>query len=88
MQIWDVFEDREFEKALNTLELRAWHAFKSTCSNFMRNFTQKFMRKSPLYQKSAAVEARQFGGRQFYGTNLSASQFGGKINNFDLSHKR
>ena len=26
-QIREVFEDPEFEKTLNTLELRAWHAF-------------------------------------------------------------
>ena len=27
-QIREVFEDPQFEKTLNTLELRAWHAFK------------------------------------------------------------
>ena len=33
-QILEVFEDPEFGKALNALELRAWHAFKWICSNF------------------------------------------------------
>ena len=36
-QIRKVFEDPEFEKTLNTLELRAWHAFKWICSNFLGN---------------------------------------------------
>ena len=47
-QIREVFEDPEFEKALNTLKLRAWHEFKWICSNFLGNF------KSPLYQKGVA----------------------------------
>ena len=37
-QILEVFEDAEFEKALNALELRTWHAFKWICSNFFENF--------------------------------------------------
>ena len=37
-QILEVFEDPEFEKALNALELQAWHAFKRICSNFFGNF--------------------------------------------------
>ena len=37
-QILEVFEDPEFEKALNALEPRAWHAFKWICSNFFENF--------------------------------------------------
>ena len=32
------FEDPEFEKALNALELRAWHAFKCICSIFFLKF--------------------------------------------------
>ena len=47
-QIWEVFEDPEFEKTLNTLELRAWHAFKWICSDFMENF------KSSSYQEGVA----------------------------------
>ena len=43
-QIRKVFENPEFEKALNTLKLQAWHAFKWICSNFLKNF------KPPLYQ--------------------------------------
>ena len=27
-RIWKIFEEPEFEKGLNTLELQAWHAFK------------------------------------------------------------
>ena len=37
-QILEVFEDPEFENALNALDLRAWHAFKWICSNFFENF--------------------------------------------------
>ena len=40
-QIQKVFEDPEFEKTLNTLELRAWHAFKWICSNFLGNVKSK-----------------------------------------------
>ena len=47
-QIRKVFEDPEFEKALNTLELRAWHAFKWICSNFLGNF------KSNSFQEGVA----------------------------------
>ena len=47
-QIQKVFEDPEFEKTLNTLELRAWHAFKWICSNFLGNV------KSNLYQEGVA----------------------------------
>ena len=38
LQILEVFEDPEFENALNALDLRAWHAFKWICSNFFENF--------------------------------------------------
>ena len=44
----EVFEDPEFENTLNTLELRAWHAFKWTCSNFLGNV------KSNSYQEGVA----------------------------------
>ena len=37
-QTLKVFEDPEFAKALNALELRAWHAFKWICFNFFGNF--------------------------------------------------
>ena len=47
-QIRKVFEDPEFEKTLNTLELRAWHAFKWICSNFLGNV------KSNSYQEGVA----------------------------------
>ena len=47
-QIWKVFEDPECEKTLNTLELRAWHAFKWICSNFFGNV------KSNSYQEGVA----------------------------------
>ena len=47
-QIRKVFEDPEFEKTLNTLELRAWHVFKQICSNFLENI------KSISYQKGVA----------------------------------
>ena len=33
-QILEVFEDPEFENALNALDLQAWYAFKWICSNF------------------------------------------------------
>ena len=44
-QIRKVFEDTEFEKTLNTLELRAWHTFKWICSIFLGNV------KSNSYQE-------------------------------------
>ena len=47
-QIRKVFEDPEFEKTLNTLELRAWHAFTCICSNFLGNV------KSNSYQEGVA----------------------------------
>ena len=47
-QIRKVFEDLEFEKTINTLELRAWHAFKWICSNFLGNV------KSNLYHEGVA----------------------------------
>ena len=47
-QIREVFKDPEFEKTLNTLELRAWHAFKWICSNFLGNF------KSNSYREGVA----------------------------------
>ena len=47
-QIRKVFEDPEFEKTLSTLELRAWHAFKLVCSNFLGNV------KSNSYQEGVA----------------------------------
>ena len=47
-QIREVFEDPEFEKTLSTLELRAWHAFKLVCSNFLGNV------KSNSYQEGVA----------------------------------
>ena len=39
-QILEVFEDPEFENALNALELWAWHSFKWICSNFFENSSQ------------------------------------------------
>ena len=47
-QIRKIFEDSEFEKALNTLELHACHAFQWMCSNFLKNF------RSPSYQEGVA----------------------------------
>ena len=47
-QIRKVFEGPEFEKTLNTLELRAWHAFRWICSNFLGNV------KSNSYQEGVA----------------------------------
>ena len=47
-QIREVFKDPEFEKTLNTLELRAWHGFKWICSNFLGNF------KSNSYREGVA----------------------------------
>ena len=37
-QIQEVFDDPDFEKALNMCELQVWHAFKLICSNFLGNF--------------------------------------------------
>ena len=47
-QIREVFKDPEFEKTLNTLELRVWHAFEWICSNFLGNF------KSNSYREGVA----------------------------------
>ena len=47
-QIREVFKDPGFEKILNTLELRAWHAFKWICSYFLGNF------KSNSYREGVA----------------------------------
>ena len=47
-QIREVYKDPEFEKTLNTLKLRAWHAFKWICCNFLRNF------KSNSYREGVA----------------------------------
>ena len=38
LQIRKNFDDPEFEKALNTLELRVWHALKWICFNFLGSF--------------------------------------------------
>ena len=34
LQIWEVLKDPEFEKFLNTLELRAWHALNQLAQTF------------------------------------------------------
>ena len=36
-QIREVLKDTDFEELLNLKELRAWEAFKSVCSDFLRN---------------------------------------------------
>ena len=47
-QIREVLMTQRLKKTLNTLELRAWHAFKWIWSIFLKNF------KSPSYQKGVA----------------------------------
>ena len=44
-QIREVLKDEAFEKSLNASELKAWHAFKWLCENFLGNH------KSPDYRE-------------------------------------
>ena len=47
-RIREVFKDPKFEKTINTLELKAWHAYEWICSNFLENF------KSNSYREGVA----------------------------------